>query len=253
MLKHQQNLILHYREELDKRRRLFYQHSNMPTAPHDATRKFSTKGEVKPFHGWSIVYFLTTQNTIFNRLQDMTISIKNSLESAGVVNKFAFLPVSTFHITIVGIVTNPSDAMSEDIVKGVKECFANLSSENILAPSLVVRGDISPDGSTIIAPIEPSNVESLETLYYIRNEVRKKLHPLGNNIVKNTPHNFHGHISLAYMIKPFRDEEYAKFKDIFRSYSNKEDLGELTVNTISLYNFKSMTEWGAPVLTMSLK
>lgn len=252
MSKKTPDLISHYRESLEKRRRLFYQYTHLPSLPRDATRKFNSKGEVKQFEGWSIVHFLSPDHEVFSKLNNLTRKFNNSLQASGIASKFAFLPSQTYHLTLVGIATEQSDDMGREITARIKACFEAFNNRKTPAPRVVIRGDIGPDGSTIIAPIEPLDLESLDTLYSIRNEVRESLHPLGNRIVPNRPRNFHGHISLAYMVNTFSKPEYTKFKEIFTSYEQEDILGELTINTISLHHFKNMNEWGDPVLTMSL-
>lgn len=224
----------------------------MPTVPRDARRKFGSNGEVKQFEGWSIVYFISRKQPVFLKLHNLIENFHSSLQAAGIASKFTFLPQYTLHATVVGIATGQSDAMGQKIVSRVNECFKVFSGRKISAPRIVVRGDIGPDGSTVVAPIEPLDLESLNSIYLIRKEVRESLHPLGSRIVPNRPKNFHGHVSLAYMVNTLSRLEYAKFRDILSSYDHEINLGQLAIDSISLHHFKNMEDWGDPVITLRL-
>lgn len=251
MTKHISDWLSDYRKRLDKRRDLFYQQRHMPKITVDASRKYDTNGRVKPYDGWSIVYFLDPKSHVYTSLERVTSQFHHSLEASGIVSKFAFLPANTFHVTLVGIATEQNEQVSREIVSRVSGCFYDFKKQNIAPPRVRVRGDISPDGSTIIAPIEPVDKESLDTMYYLRGEIRKKLHPLGIGVVRNTPMNFHGHISLAYIINSFTPEEYKKFTALFKTYLHQQPIGELLIENISLHHFTSMIDWGNPVDSLS--
>jgi len=244
--------IADYRKRIEENNKLFGEDIERILVSSDTSRKFTPSGEARAFHGFSLVFFVEPESELMNKLSDTKNTFHSLLQRSGIGSAFAFLPTNTYHITLVGIATNQSEKIQQEIVRGVHDCFNTFRTHKIHPPKIVVRGDLSLDGSTIIAPIEPEDIESLDTIYYIRDEVRKRLHPLGKNIVRNTPHNFHGHISLAYIVKNLAGEDYKKLKKIIQIHSTSKPIGKTVITSVSFSRFETIVDWGAPLSTFSL-
>lgn len=246
------NWIKNYRNRIERNRKLFFEKTQRPFVTRDAMRKFDSSGKPKSFYGWSLVYFTTPEHQIMTALAEKQRRLLQLVQSSGISRKFAFLPLATYHMTLVGIATNQPLSIEREIVKGVEESFNLFKTQPIHSPIVQIRGDLSPDGSTIIAPVEPIENESLQTIYHIRDLLRRKLHPLGEDIVRNTPQNFHGHITLAYIINPLSEEDYTKVKEILQMFHSSQPLGIMRVDTMSLHHFRTMVDWGRPLQKMRL-
>lgn len=252
MLNNSTDWITNYRNRIEKSKQLFFKQTERSFVTADASRKFTKNGDPRHFSGWSIVHFLTPEHTLMQHLVHKQTQFLKAVQASGIASKFAFLPHTTYHMTLVGIATNQPQSLQKKIVSGVNECFNLFKTEEIRAPRIRIRGDLSPDVSTIIAPIEPADKRSLDTMYYIRQKVREILHPLGEDVVRNTPENFHGHITLAYIVNPLSEMDYKKLKEILKMFERSDDIGTSVIDTISLHHFETMIDWGSSISTMRL-
>ncbi|MGZ6302415.1 MAG: DUF1868 domain-containing protein [Ktedonobacteraceae bacterium] len=240
-----------YRIPMDKSRAWFhYQVSELPLAD-GAASKFDAEGKAKAFPGLSLVTFLDPQSPAFQNLAALTEQIQREYQEAGIDDAFAFLPPSTWHITLADLVVTNDLSIQSQVKAGIEQGFEKLHKEPLAELQLYLRSDpVTSSGISVVTLAEPKREQDLREIQKIRGVIAEEFEP---SLVSDTlqhPDHFIGHVTGWYFCQALDTQKYSRFKEIMQRHDlQRRSLGEVKVKNIELRRFTSMEAWGNKSLT----
>lgn len=170
--------------------------------------KFDSRGRALPYYGNTIISF-----TKGDPINDFAFYAQNTLRQTGFAEKLAFLPASSFHMTVLTLLRErdrgtavwpagiPADARFPAIDKALKACYDRVmeafSFDGVTARLTGVR-------STSLR-LEPADARSKAVLLGFRDAMAE-----ASGIRHQTHETFGFHITLDYDFAPFTADEQAE-------------------------------------------
>jgi hypothetical protein len=216
-------------------------------------KKFELSGAAKFLTGFSVVQWIDSQTELGANLQASEEQLRQDFRAPwidaegnsqpGIAGKLAFLPASTYHMTIYDLVVEPTEEVCRELPGMVgNSVFPALKHEISIPPEMWSEGILVMGETSIAAMLHPMDRRSLETLCRIRQKHHELLHGLGDAVANQPPYDFFGHITLAYIIDDLSEPEYNWMLRILSRYESRM-LGRLRVDRVELRWFNSMVDW----------
>jgi hypothetical protein len=216
-------------------------------------KKFELNGVAKFLPGFSVVQWIDSQTELGANLQAADEQLRQDFlapwidaegtSQPGIAGKLAFLPASTYHMTLYDLVVEPTEAVRRELPGMVGNIvFPALKHEISVPPEMWSESIMVMGKTSIAAMVHPMDSRSLEALYRIRQKHQEVLHGLGGAVANQPPYDFFGHITLAYIIDDLSELEYNWTLRILSRYESRM-LGHLKVDGVELRPFNSMVDW----------
>ena len=235
-----------YRTPMEQSRaRFHYQVSELPLAD-GAASKFDAEGKAKAFPGLSLVTFLDPQSTAYQNVAALTEHIQREYQEAGIDDAFAFLPPSTWHITLADLVVTKDLRIRRQVKAGIVRGFEKLHQEPLAELHLYLRSDpVTSSGISVVTLAEPKRERDLREIQRIRRAIAEEFEPSLVSDTLQQPGTFIGHVTCWYVCQALDTQKYSRFKAIMQRHDlQREPLGEVRVKQIELRRFTSMEAWG---------
>lgn len=202
--------------------------------------KFNIDKSYKYFPGNTIIHFLTDKKQI-----NTIISIKNEMAHNPLYEKFVFLPEDSYHMTVCDILTY-NDLLTNKKFSNFK--FKKLKDSFLINQQIFQElGDNSFILNIKMIPVEikskkivlkPKSIEDENKLKHFRSGILEKL-----GIIDEENYKFH--ISLAYQIEQFNENEKKLIDDFLADlnfrYLNK--IGVININIAYFTLFNDMSKY----------
>ena len=170
----------------------------------DAVYKFDENGSPLPYYGNTIVSYLNDQRwPVF----DEAVRVQEALKKCGFSQKLAFLPPSSFHMTVLTLCREidrgtpywPKGMAADETFQGIDRILKERVAAVPLPEGVFVEVE---DCEEIRIILKPHDKESADKLRAYRDQVAE---------VTGIRHSWHDtfryHLSLDYLLKPLDEEE----------------------------------------------
>lgn len=195
----------------------------LTTIPRDTRLKFNIDGSQRPFAGNTVVCHLPQQS----RIRDAVTALGNDIRTSSFAKKLAILPSDSYHVTILGGVTDvdrsekewPRDisvqASISDCNRAVEQRFGHFKT----AEELPLRFRL--DKEKTLAPQLASGLQLAPADQKEKSKLTRLRNSLADDVFTYRASNhetFGFHISLAYQMRGFTSEEKRLYDDILQRY-----------------------------------
>ncbi len=173
----------------------------------DGAAKFYPDGRVHPFAGSTVVCHLPQQGSDSRTFNEM-LDIYREAPWRPYGRRIAFLPPSSYHMTIIGGATDfgreegkwptgiPREVPISDCNRIVGERIRSASIERLCAIRMKVDAtDTGYDGNTIRIPLEPVDAEEFDRIEEFRRSLARAI-----GIPEPAPGTYQFHMTLGYML-----------------------------------------------------
>jgi hypothetical protein len=211
----------------------------------EAMQKYTQHGFAREFPGLSLVHFVPSDDPIFSKITGFVQAFQKDLAREKLLDKLAFLPKETYHITIIGIALKPSNDFQRAIVTKVSDWFGEYRSKTKPVPKYLLHGNPKlTNRETVVLQLNPVDESSDSVITYIRNNLHNALVRLPGGSKISQLQVYRPHLTMAYIIKSFSDDESEKFMTILQKYQIAKPLGVIGYGALELRRFNSMEDWG---------
>jgi hypothetical protein len=187
--------------------------------PRDTRLKFNPDGRPRPFAGNTVICHLPQQC----RLRDTVTAVGDALRSSTFANKLAILPSNSYHVTILGGVTDvdrnetewpkdiPMNASIQECTRVVEQRFEQFKT----VEELPLRFRL--DREQTLAPQLASGLQLLPADSNEKMKLRRLRNHMADEVFRYRAKNhetFGFHISLAYQMRGFTSKEWREYENI---------------------------------------
>ncbi|WP_420240015.1 DUF1868 domain-containing protein [Telmatobacter bradus] len=191
--------------------------------PRDTRLKFNPNGCPRPFAGNTIVCHLPQQC----RLRDTVTELGDALLSSTFANKLAILPSNSYHVTILGGVTDmdrnetewPKDIPMKASILECTRVVGQRFEQFKTVEELPLRFRL--DQEKTLAPQLASGLQLLPADINEKMKLRRLRNHLADEVFRYRAKNhetFGFHISLAYQMRGFTSEESKEYENILERH-----------------------------------
>ncbi len=152
-------------------------------------------------------------------------------------------------MTVADVVTWPNPDLAVKISTGVEKAFGEIERQSLAPADLFTAGLAVSAGTSLVLRVHPRQARDLELIWQIRQELRRELHPLRQDVCVQEPEAFIGHITLAYIVRTISAADYSDCKEILHRYET-DPVGDFQLDRVELREFASMEQWSEPLRTL---
>ncbi len=240
-----------YERPMDESVRWFHYQLDALEVSAGAIEKYYADGTALDFPGLSVVHWLAPGSDHLNRASELRDRLRKALSDAGLEACFSFLPTNTFHMTVADIALAPDPALASRISAGVDRVFGQIERQSLAPADLFTAGLAVSAGTSLVLRVHPRQARDLELIWQIRQELRRELHPLRQDVCVQEPEAFIGHITLAYIVRTISAADYSDCKKILHRYET-DPVGDFQLDRVELREFTNMEQWSEPRGTLRL-
>jgi hypothetical protein len=213
----------------------------------DAKRKYTEDGIALPLPGYSVVNWLEKNSA--HAVEIVAGELKHEFTARNLSPFTAFLPPSTYHVTLYDLMLFPSEDTEKNIIFPVERAFTHAAQMGPVAGGKLSGISICA-GTSIVVWVRFEKHECLETIVSLRHHLHRELVPLIGPVLA-PPESFLGHVTLAYFTRDVGEIEYRNLNEILCRYSSS-NLGELRIGRAELRRFNTMDHWNEPLMAIAL-
>ncbi|MEB2111336.1 DUF1868 domain-containing protein [Xanthomonas campestris pv. campestris] len=214
-------------------------------APSDVGRKFARSRRPLPFAGNTFVGHLLQQGDGYDSF-DRVLDIYRELPEQRFGNKFALLPPSSYHVTLLGGVNEtdrnrgpwPSDVPLGEINASFLSRLKQRAAAPLGACRFIVDPSVARTGSNdnLLIPLLPADAAATQRL----DAARAGLMAL-TRLQRPDYVNFRFHISLAYLCATLDAAEQAAYRSVVTTWLKRlADAGPITIPHFHFCTFADM-------------
>ncbi|WDJ85165.1 DUF1868 domain-containing protein [Xanthomonas campestris pv. incanae] len=218
-------------------------------APSDVGRKFARSRRPLPFAGNTFVGHLPQQGDGYDSF-DRVLDIYRELPEQRFGNKFALLPPSSYHVTLLGGVNEtdrargpwPSDVARDAPLGEINASFLSRLKQRAAAPlgacRFIVDPSVAKTGSNdnLLIPLLPADAATTQRL----DDARAGLMAL-TRLQRPDYVNFRFHISLAYLCATLDAAEQAAYRSVVTTWLKRlADARPITIPHFHFCTFADM-------------
>ncbi|MEQ7419662.1 DUF1868 domain-containing protein [Xanthomonas campestris pv. campestris] len=218
-------------------------------APSDVGRKFARSRRPLPFAGNTFVGHLLQQGDGYDSF-DRVLDIYRELPEQRFGNKFALLPPSSYHVTLLGGVNEtdrargpwPSDVARDVPLGEINASFLSRLKQRAAAPlgacRFIVDPSVARTGSNdnLLIPLLPADAAATQRL----DDARAGLMAL-TRLQRPDYVNFRFHISLAYLCATLDAAEQAAYRSVVTTWLKRlADARPITIPHFHFCTFADM-------------
>jgi hypothetical protein len=238
--------LAEYQRPMTASRRWFhYEAADLPLAS-GAAQKYDAAGRAKAVPGLALVAFLDAASMAFHGLDAAAAELRREYLDEGIADAFAWLPPSTWHVTIADLVVSADQHVQRRTREGVLQALAILQRSQLHSPCFYLRRDpVVSAGISVVVLAEPKDEASLRTIHGIRCAVAEQFAPTALAVTPENATQFIGHITIAYIVKALDAPQYGRFRQVMQRRDQEAgSLGDVRIDALELRQFSSMEDWG---------
>ncbi|UXA51342.1 DUF1868 domain-containing protein [Xanthomonas prunicola] len=221
----------------------------MTPPPSDVGRKFLRSRRPMPFAGNTFVGHLEQQGDGYDSF-DRVLNIYREFPEQRFANKFALLPPSSYHVTLLGGVNEidrargpwPSDLTRDQALEDINADYLSRLKERAAPPLGACRFLVNPTAAktgkndNLLIPLKPADTQTAQRLEAARQALMQL-----TRLQRPDYTNFQFHISLAYLCTTLDGAEQAAYRMAVRTWLTQlAAAGPITVPHFHFCTFNDM-------------